>query len=282
MANPTETTLDSSVAAALSGTSDSGTGAAYCTIGQAEYYTSDFRKEAINNRILATANKLRVVKDADATFGVWSGEFADGLSVQSYAGSSGNSLTADAANYIYLTSAGVLTVNTSGFPIATAHVPLATIVTDASGEFDFSDVVDYRSRSLFQTVGRPAVRRLVSQTLDYDSFTDNGDATGYIDFTTGQIPAGAIVVGWKAIVATGFSGDTTAVAEVGVSGDTDSFSADASQSVLSAATVGSGAKETSAFAVSTSTPRVTVTGGSDFGNITTGSMTVTIFYIVGD
>jgi len=279
MANPTETALGTSAAAALSGTTDSGTGAAYCTIGEAEYYTTDFRKEAINNRILAVVNKLRVVKDGDGTFGVWSGEFADGADVQAYAGSSGNSLTADSTNYIYLTAAGVLTVNTTGFPTDAAHLPLATILADASGEFDFSDITDCRQRGLFRTVGRPGLKRLVSQTLDYASFTDNGDATGYIDFTTGTIPAGAIFVGWKAVVATGFTGDTTAVVEVGLSGDTDAYSADATRSVLAAATVGSAAKESTAFVAAATTPRVTVTGGSDFGNISAGSMTLTVYYV---
>ena len=279
MANPTETALSSSAAAALSGTTDSGTGAAFCTIGEAEYYTSDFRKEAINNRILAAVNQLRVVKDGDGAFGVWSGEFTDGAALQSYAGSSGNSLTADSTNYIYLTASGALTTNTTGFPTDAAHVPLATILADASGEFDFSDITDCRQRALFRTVGLTGIKRLVSQTLGYASFTDNGDAGGYIDFSSGTIPAGAIVVGWKAVVATGFTGDTTAVAEVGVSGDTDAYSADTSQSVLDAATVGSASLASSSFVASAATPRVTVTGGADFGNISAGSMTVTVYYI---
>ncbi|MDP6546119.1 MAG: hypothetical protein QGH60_19235 [Phycisphaerae bacterium] len=277
MANPTETALSTSAAAALSGTSDSGTGAEHCTIGQAEYYTSDFRKEAINNRILATVNKLRVVKDGDAAFGVWSGEFTDGSTARSYAGSSGNSLTADSTNYIYLTPSGVLTVNTTGFP-ADAHVPLATIVADASGEFDFSDITDYRGRAMFSVVGNVSARKLVSQALDVGDFTDNGDATGYVDFTSGTIPAGSIVIGFKAVVTTGFTGDTTAVIEVGVSGDTDAYSEDTAQSVLGAGTVGSAAGALDAFVGSASTPRVTVTGAGDWGNISAGSMTVTIYY----
>ena len=278
MANPTETALDTSVAAALSGTTAGGTGTAYCTIGEAEYYTSDFRKEAINNRILAPVNKLRVVKDGDGTFGVWSGEFADGAEVQAYTGSSGNSLTAGATNYIYLTASGALTLNTTGFPADAAHVPLATILADGSGEFDFSDITDCRGRAMFSVVGNVAARKLVSQVLDIGDFTDNGDATGYIDFTSGTIPAGSIVVGWKAVVATGFTGDTTAVAEVGISGDTDAYSADTAQSVLSAATVGSASLASSSFVAAAATPRVTVTGGSDFGNISVGSMTLTVYY----
>lgn len=278
MANPTETTLDTAAAAALSGTTDSGTGAAFCTIGQAEYYTSDYRKEAINNRILAAVNQLRVVKDGDSTFGVWSGQFADGATVRTYAGSSGNSLTAGATNYIYLTAAGTLAVNTTGFPTGEAHAPLAAIVADGSGEFDFSDITDARGSAMFSVVGNTATRKLVSQLLDIGDFTDNGDATGYIDLASGTIPAGSVVVGWKAVVATGFTGDTTAVIEVGDSIDPDAYSADLTQSVIAAATVGSAAKESSAFVAAESTPRVTVTGASDFGSISTGQVTVTLYY----
>jgi hypothetical protein len=279
MANPIETALSTSAAAGLSGTTDSGTGSAFCTIGQAEYYTSDFRKEVINNRILGCVNKLRVVKDGDATFGVWSGEFADGAVVRSYAGSSGNSLTTDSTNYIYLTSSGVLTVNTTDFPTDTAHVPLATILAGVSGDFDFSDITDSRGRAMFSVVGAPPTRKLVSQTIDFDDFTDNGDASGYIDFTTADVPAGSLIVGWKAVVATGFTGDTTGVIEVGVSGDTDAWSSDAAQSVLASATVGSAPQASEAFVGAAATPRVTVTGGSDFGLVAAGSMTVTVFYV---
>jgi len=51
---------------------------------------------------------------------------------------------------VYITAAGTLTVNTTGFPTpsATPHIPLATIVT-AAGAYDHSDITDYRGRALF-------------------------------------------------------------------------------------------------------------------------------------
>jgi len=284
MSNPTETPLTTAAAAALSGTTDSGTGAAYCTIGQAEYYTADYRKEAINNRVLSLANQLRVVKDGEMTCGVWSGCFLDGATVRTYAGSSDNALTDDTTNYVYLDASGSLTINTTGWPEA-AHVPLATIDTGTasaagvSGAYDHVDITDFRARAIFRPVGERGTRSLESQTLDYGDFTDNGDASGYIDFTTGQIPAGAVVTGFKAVVATGFTGDTTAVIEVGKSGDTDAYSADTAQSVLGAGTVGSGSNADANFVAAATTPRVTVTGAADFGNISAGSMTVTVYYL---
>lgn len=124
------------------------------------------------------------------------------------------------------------------------------------------------------------VKSLVSQALKIADFTDNTDTTGYIDFTT-ALPANAIPLAWKATVTTGFTGDTTAVMQVGVSGDVDKYSANTAQSCLAAATVGSLALAVDAatgFATA-KTPRVTVTGGADFGSITAGEMTVEIFYL---
>jgi len=160
MADPTELALTSAQAAALSGTTETNTGTIFCTIGDAEYYTEDYSKEAINNRILQTVNELRVVKDGDLTYGVWSGLFRNGLNVVSYAGAATQALTDDATNYIYLTATGTLTKNTTGFPTdGTRHVPLATIATGSasaaavSGEYNFVDITDYRGRAIFSVMG---------------------------------------------------------------------------------------------------------------------------------
>jgi len=284
MANPTETALTTSEAAALSGTVDPGTGAAYCTIGEAEYYTSDYCKEAINNRILALANQLRVVKDGDLTCGVWAGVFMDGGTPRSYAGTTQQALTDDATNYVYLTPAGALTVNTTGFPDG-AHVPLASITTGSqsaagqSGRYDHSDITDYRARALFAAIAGGRIDRLTSQSLAYGDFTDNADATGYIDFTTGNLPEGAIVLGWKADVTEGFTGDTSATLKVGKNGGLDAYTADTTKSCFAVDIVRSAAIAAQTAVDDDTTPRVTVTGASDFGNISAGAMTVTIYYL---
>ncbi len=230
------------------------------------------------NRAIASLVGCEVVKDGDDTFGVRGGGFMDGSTVRTFAEVTAQAtLTASSTNYIYLTATGTLTVNTTGWP-DTAHIPLSTIATDGDTEYDLANMTDYRGRAIFATVGNVATRKLISQTLDFGDFTDGGGASGYIDLTTGDIPAGSIVTGWKAAVSTGFTGDTTAVIEVGKAGDTDAYSADVAQSVLAAATVGSSAKEALAFVGAATTPRVTVTGGSDWGNIAAGSMIVTIYY----
>jgi len=127
--------------------------------------------------------------------------------------------------------------------------------------------------------GGVTVGKVTSQALLYDAFTDNTNTTGYLDIST-QIPADTIVIGWKATVATGFTGDGSAAIQVGVAGDTDAFSADTAQSVYTSSTaVGAASLAASAFCDSATTARVTVTGGADFTSVSAGNMTVTIYYL---
>lgn len=63
--------------------------------------------------------------------------------IVAYAGTASQAMTTGATNYVYLTDAGVLTVNTTGFPAA-FHVPLAVVVTGAS---TVSSVTDRRPKA---------------------------------------------------------------------------------------------------------------------------------------
>jgi len=119
----------------------------------------------------------------------------------------------------------------------------------------------------------------LSNTIVYSAMTDNTNTTGYKDFTV-TVPAGSLIHGWKAVVSTGFTGDTTATMQVGVSGDLDRFSADTAQSCLAAGTIGSAAiaADTLDGVSAAVTPRVTVTGAADFTSISAGSMIVTVMY----
>ncbi len=146
-----ETPLTTSQADALSGTSDSDLDFTYLTIGQSPYYTTAFRCWEKIVRIVKAANALRVYKDGDLTFGVRAGRYMDGGTVREYSGATGQSLTNNDTNYVYLTVGGTLTVNTTGFPDAgtTPHIPLATIET-SGGEYDHGDITDYRGPAIFQ------------------------------------------------------------------------------------------------------------------------------------
>ena len=134
---------------ALSGTADPEQQVHYPAIGESPYYTSFYKMLHRLLNVSRRAGDLRVYQDGPLSFGVRAGQFADGDTVTSYAGSSGNALTEGATNHIYLTAGGVLTVSTVGFPDPSAepHIPLATIAT-AAGGYAQGDIVDCRGRAL--------------------------------------------------------------------------------------------------------------------------------------
>jgi len=128
------------------------------------------------------------------------------------------------------------------------------------------------------------LNKLDSQPLAIADFTDGGSTSGYIDFDT-KLPANAIVVAWKAVVSEGFAGDTSAVCQVGISGDVNKYSSVTTSSVLAAATVGALGNTDTLLATTEQTVRVTVTGGSDFGKIITaagGAMVCSLYYFLAN
>jgi predicted RecA/RadA family phage recombinase len=121
----------------------------------------------------------------------------------------------------------------------------------------------------------------VSETFARAAFTDGLGTSGYVDCATAnKLPAKCVPLGWIIVVGTGFTGDTTAVVQVGVSGTTDKFSIVTTESVLAAGTIGCfpGKAATNMFIASATTWRVTVTGAADFTSISAGSLTVYLFY----
>jgi len=151
-------------------------------------------------------------------------------------------------------------------------IALSTLATGTTG------VVAVKVHQDPETMGE--IASLVSEELDHAAFTDSTGASGYIDVTAGQLPARALVLGTSVNVTEGFAGDTTAVVEVGVAGDTDRFSSVTDQSVLAIGRVAMGIPVDGQDGFGAAqTVRVTVTGGADWGNITAGKLFVTIYYI---
>ena len=283
MADPSELQQTIGQASALENTVYADTGHLY-SLSNAQYSTRGIQRQVTEQVIQRLPNRLRLVKTAtnpSLAYGVNAGFFRSGSDIVTYAGGTGT-LANDETNYVFLTKAGVLTDNVTGFPDDV--VPIAVVLTGSesagaqSGEYDEIDITDHRSKAMFSTAGSAGIQSLASQSLEFGNFTDNTDATGFSDFTSGTIPANAIILGWKAVVSTGFSGDTTAVIQVGINGDEDAYSADVAQSVLAAATVGSAPLAATAYVGATATPRVTVTGGADFTSISAGTMVVTVYY----
>ncbi|HET6427988.1 MAG TPA: hypothetical protein VFJ30_06250, partial [Phycisphaerae bacterium] len=112
----TESYPSDSILNALSGTSDSEQGIYFPAISDKPWYLSFYK---MLYRLLAAtirSGDLRVYKDGTLTFGVRAGKFLDGDTVRNYSAAAAQALTNNATNYIYITAAGTLTVNTTGFP----------------------------------------------------------------------------------------------------------------------------------------------------------------------
>jgi hypothetical protein len=159
-----ETELTAAQATALDGTTDGETGFKYHAPGDANYYTEGQRQR---QRLLTLAgamgNRFRVYKDGVLTYGIRPGKLEYGDTTLSYAGSSGNALTDDATNYVWLYhSGGALAIGTSTSdfpnPSTTPHLPLATIVT-ASGGYAYTQITDFRQLGCFglNSAATPAV-----------------------------------------------------------------------------------------------------------------------------
>uniref|UniRef100_A0A6M3IYG7 Uncharacterized protein n=1 Tax=viral metagenome TaxID=1070528 RepID=A0A6M3IYG7_9ZZZZ len=125
------------------------------------------------------------------------------------------------------------------------------------------------------------IASLVSQELDHAAFTDQaGTAIGNIDFTTGQLPARALVLGTSVNITEAFLGDTTGIIQVGVAADLDRFSLPTDQSVYAISRVAMNpATDGQDGFNAAQTVKVTITGTADWGNVTAGKCFVTIYYI---
>lgn len=121
----------------------------------------------------------------------------------------------------------------------------------------------------------------LTETHSISTFNDGGAAAGTAAFTN-TVPAGSHVLGWKCVVNTACTGNTSAVIKLGVAGDDDRFSADTAQSVFATGTVGAASiaadvRDTMATAL---TPLITVTSADDFSAVaTTGNLTITVNYV---
>ncbi len=159
----------------LSGTSDSEQEVLYVATGESPYYTSFYKMLYRLLNVARRAGDLRVYKDGDLTCGIRAGKFLNGDTAVSYAGSTGNALTNNQTNYIYLTVSGstvTVNINTTGFPTpsTTPHIPLAAIVT-AAGTYNHTNITDYRGRALMQICGNTLLK-------EAETFFNATDITG--------------------------------------------------------------------------------------------------------
>ncbi len=134
--------------------------------------------------------------------------------------------------------------------------------------------------SLQNVISDAPIKTLVSQSLDHAAFTDGGGASGYIAFTTGQIPAGSIVLGWRADITEAFACDSTCTATVGPTGDKDEWTTgDPSVAAVGTVWAMTDWTDTGTMVSTATTPYVEVTEDDDYADVTTGTMVVTIYYL---
>ncbi len=128
--------------------------------------------------------------------------------------------------------------------------------------------------------------RKVAQLVKYSDFTDSAGVTGTLVLDK-KIPAGSLVIGSKVTVKTGFTGDSSAVMDIGDGSDADLFSY-TTHSVFTAArnlmegcdSAAAGNTGTGIVPISTATSvTLTVTSGSAFASVTAGKMLVELFYL---
>ncbi len=116
------------------------------------------------------------------------------------------------------------------------------------------------------------------QTVLFSQLTDSEGATGTLDLST-SIPAGAVYLRTLYTAITGFAGGASATAIVGDGTDHDRYNTGTPDVFTTAAAgVDAGAPSGTVFHSAAKTPRLTITEAADFGLITAGAITVTLFY----
>lgn len=113
---------------------------------------------------------------------------------------------------------------------------------------------------------------VIAETVVIGDFTDNANTTGYVDLAV-AIPEGAVVLGAQFDVRTGFTGDTSALADLGIAGTLEKFVSDVN--VLAVNVVG---ESLAVYCDADQTVRLTVTGSNDFGDVSAGEVDVRIMY----
>jgi len=119
----------------------------------------------------------------------------------------------------------------------------------------------------------------LTKTILYSEMADGGSTAGTFTFAE-SIPAGAVFLRAVCIVGAGFAGDSSATMTIGDGTDVDRYST-GTPSVFATAAAGVDLGIPSGIAnhSAAKAPVVTITAGSDFGDVSAGSVTVELYYI---
>ena len=125
-------------------------------------------------------------------------------------------------------------------------------------------------------LGFPKIRTH-QETITLAQFTDGGGASGTKALSV-SIPVGAVFLQSMISNVTGFAGNTSAVVTIGDGTDVDRYNTGTPSVFATADAVSAGAPSGTAFHAAAKTPTVTVTSATDFGAITAGQLTITLFW----
>jgi hypothetical protein len=156
-----------------------------------------------------------------------------------------------------------------------------TYIARKGQDADFADVtansLTINAQSGVSTMG-PIVKLV--ETVAYDAFTDNEDATGTYELTVGTIPAGATFLYAAITAVTGFAGDTSATITIGDGTDVDRYHTGTPNVFATAANgVSVGSPSGVLYHDAAKTPTLIVTSDSDFSSVSAGSVTVELYYL---
>ena len=123
---------------------------------------------------------------------------------------------------------------------------------------------------------------IVCQHLELADFTDGGSAAG-TKVLNAVIPAGAVFVRYTLTNLTDFVGSSTVEFDLGDGSDAERYNSTTAPSLAATAVqVDPGAASGATIhTTAVSTLTATITDDSDFGDLTSGSVTVTFFYYGG-
>jgi hypothetical protein len=156
-----------------------------------------------------------------------------------------------------------------------------TYIARKGQDADFADVTA-NSLTINAQSGVSAMGPIVKlvETVAYDAFTDNEDATGTYAMTVGTIPAGATFLYAAITAVTGFAGDTSATITIGDGTDVDRYHTGTPNVFATAANgVSVGAPSGVLYHDAAKTPTLIVTSDSDFSSVSAGSVTVELYYL---
>ena len=187
----------------------------------------------------------------------------------------GNSLTVTTGGL--LVTAGGLTVTAGGLTVTAGGLTVSADGADITGDSIVTGDLEVTGDITGTLNGAELVK--ISQTVAYDAFTDGGGASGYIDLTD-TIPVGAYFLVAICTALTGFTGDTSATAQIGDGTTVDRYNTGTPNVFANEANgISLGDPSGIRYHDAEETVRVTVTSDGDFSSVSAGSMTIEIFYL---